>query len=119
MFSFHRPSGNSNASQAVTAREQASMQSLQEAFGCGMVGQTMQSLGESAPRSEVEHRHSASTQSFPHTATHSRMRNNLMPPGHMLEEHHICENCPQGRVRGHDDDMIRPVAEIPKPESVG
>jgi len=137
MFSFHRPSGNHNNAQAMTAREQASMQSLMDAFGSGVVvGQTMGSLGESAPRSssvEVEswqedvgmanvvgpwqmsiddlgtgeHRVPASNPGVMRPCV--SMPRDLAPDGHVIEDHHICENCTQGRKRKHRPGAVGPV----------
>ena len=112
MFSFfnNNHKNTTTSTHAITERDQATMNTLQEAFGVQASPlQPLHEMGRTparAPRVEI----SDATVPVSH----------LAPSGHRLEEHHIWENCLQGRKRQHCDQAINPghVTTARPPESM-
>jgi len=84
MFAFQRPEGTpQNLNRAITQAEQASMESLSQAFGTPQQPARIPARGPSVMRPHMD------------TPRH------IAPAGHEIQEHNIWENCPQGRKRNH------------------
>jgi len=115
MFSFHQPrTNNVSHSQAITEREHASLQSLHDAFGTQAdvrQEQTFQPVVEAQPTSQATQDFGQGTPRVPATnptVMHPcvSVPEHIAPLGHTIEDHHIWENCPQGRKREHGPDAI-------------
>ncbi|MCL2755820.1 MAG: hypothetical protein FWE45_02095 [Firmicutes bacterium] len=147
MFHFYQQ-GNKPSVQAVTQREDASMRTLGEAFG----NMPSRAVMEDAPiRSQfmdddlmdepvMAH---PTMMNFPidpmmmgmhevqrtparaprvERSTMGPAMMHLAPEGHRLEEHHIWENCKQGRKRNHCEKAVRaddPEVNTPMNENAG
>jgi len=109
MFSFHRPQGTpQNHNQAITQREQASMESLRQAFGPTQtsVMSTHQDIHPEDVLPNLGNDFGPGIARVP-AANPQIMRpdvsipKHIAPSGHEVQEHNIWENCPQGRFRRH------------------
>lgn len=109
---------------AITEHENASQNAIQAAFGSPPPTHAAQ-MDPADNFSMVEpHRPGMLNEHIPARRPHhgrsdmrDPRRDHMIPPGHTLEEHHIWENCPHGRVRLHEESPTQPCGEIANLES--